>query len=120
MLPVMAQDSGGRTSVTSVYVTVEDINDHTPEFTARAYSAAVYHNATATTRVLTVTAFDLDSKENALLVYSLVSDQAAASRTFAIDSDSGEITLARDLNINGMYYFLFLSSVLVVRQTKFG
>lgn len=34
MIPAMAQDSGGRTTFTSVYVVVEDVNDHQPEFTA--------------------------------------------------------------------------------------
>lgn len=34
MIPVMAQDKGGRTSFTSVYVNVKDVNDNAPQFYA--------------------------------------------------------------------------------------
>lgn len=38
MVPAMAQDRGGRTTFTSIYVVVEDVNDHSPEFTAASTS----------------------------------------------------------------------------------
>lgn len=34
MLPVMAQDAGGKTEFTSVYVVVDDVNDNSPQFVA--------------------------------------------------------------------------------------
>ena len=46
MLPVMAQDAGGRTKVTSVYVVVEDINDHAPEFIATGKFTFTYIGCT--------------------------------------------------------------------------
>ena len=38
MIPVMAQDTGGRTKFTTVYVTVLDINDNAPQFYATSMS----------------------------------------------------------------------------------
>ena len=38
MIPVMAQDTGGRTKFTTVYVTVLDINDNAPQFFASSMS----------------------------------------------------------------------------------
>ena len=41
MIPVMAQDTGGRTKFTTVYVTVLDINDNAPQFYASSMSYVI-------------------------------------------------------------------------------
>lgn len=50
-----------------------------------------------------MSAFDLDKKVNAKLNYSILSDTETIRRTFVMNSESGVVKLARDLQPNGVY-----------------
>lgn len=65
------------------------------------YSASIHSTAANGSKVLTVSAFDLDKDKNAELTYEIASESTAVLRTFKIDAASGVITLIRNLTVNG-------------------
>eukprot|EP00112_Aurelia_sp_Birch-Aquarium-sp1_P014283 Seg3075.2 transcript_id=Seg3075.2/GoldUCD/mRNA.D3Y31 product=Cadherin-23 protein_id=Seg3075.2/GoldUCD/D3Y31 len=98
---VSAQDShqgGGqhRTAMLPVFLYVLDANDNAPVFLNTPYLATVSENATIGTTILTVKAYDIDDGRNALVGYSLKPTKGVAK--FAIDGDSGAITVASELD----------------------
>lgn len=50
---------------------VEDVNDHTPQFTMVMYDGQVYESAALGSAVLMVTALDKDKGQNAQITYSI-------------------------------------------------
>lgn len=97
---VMAKDRGApaQSDTTSVFVTVRDINDNAPEFSQKIYNQSVSESTAVTTRILSVTATDLDSNDNAYITYSIASGNA--NNVFQISTINGEgmISLQKQLN----------------------
>jgi len=97
----VTQGSPSMTSTTTVDVNVEDINDNHPRFT-QLFRASVFENASPGTIVLHVTSTDADEAD--VTRYSLLPSPAAGSSSstvadlFAIDSESGTITVAGDID----------------------
>ncbi|KAJ8275586.1 hypothetical protein COCON_G00073380, partial [Conger conger] len=96
-LTVVAQDRGPAplSSTATVEVTVLDVNDNSPKFPSAAYAADVGEDAAPGSPVLEVTAGDADEGENGRVQYFLSSESAG---TFAVDQDSGRITVAMALD----------------------
>ena len=89
-LSIQAEDQGNpRRSVTcAMTVRVVDRNDNDPVFAETKYRARIQENVGIGTKVLSVTATDADSGQNAKISYSI---QNGTGWIFGIDKDSGEI-----------------------------
>jgi len=101
MVMTVMQGSPRLTSTTTVDVSVEDINDNHPRFT-QLFRASVYENASPGTVVVQVTSTDTDEAD--VTRYSLLPSPAAGTLSssvaelFAIDPESGTITVAGDID----------------------
>lgn len=92
---VQASD-GQQTSFSDVQITVEDENDHPPEFTHSFYSFDVPENTAIGTTVASVTAIDQDEASNGQVTYDLVSDWGKSK--FQVEGSLGTITLIDQLD----------------------
>ncbi|KAK3610123.1 hypothetical protein CHS0354_039903 [Potamilus streckersoni] len=104
---IVAVDQGipKQTSSTTVRINVTDLNDSEPKFTSM-FSVKIPENLPVGSSILKVTTTDADIGKNAMVSYSLADD---ASGRFAIDSNSGSITLLKQLDAENMtinYYNL--------------
>nr|XP_006001093.1 PREDICTED: protocadherin Fat 1 isoform X1 [Latimeria chalumnae]XP_014346958.1 PREDICTED: protocadherin Fat 1 isoform X1 [Latimeria chalumnae] len=94
-LLIRATDGGGRFCQSDIMLTVEDVNDNAPEFSADPYAVTVYENTELKTLLTRVQATDADAGLNRKVRYSLV-DSALAH--FSIDESSGIISLEKSLD----------------------
>ncbi|XP_057206378.1 protocadherin Fat 3a isoform X2 [Triplophysa rosa] len=115
ILTVMVKDQEFpyRRSLARVLIGVEDVNDHTPQFTMVMYDGQVYESAALGSAVLMVTALDKDKGQNAQITYSI--DSGNAGNTFRVDPVLGIITLARELDVSNIGHY-----VLSVKATDNG
>ncbi|KRX21719.1 Hepatocyte growth factor-regulated tyrosine kinase substrate [Trichinella nelsoni] len=80
-----------------VTVIVHELNDNSPIFQEKSYSTTISEAMPPGSSILQVSASDRDdSSPNNLIKYRLIGDEEAA-KFFAIDEDSGLITIARSL-----------------------
>jgi hypothetical protein len=110
ILRVTASDQGTprRTAVVTVVITVTDVNDNSPTFDPPVYTASVTENAKYGSSVLTVSATDLDTGNNAKLTYSIES-QPETSLPFTIGSSSGLVVTNDKLHLQ-TYRFVVKAS----------
>ncbi|KAK7929499.1 hypothetical protein WMY93_005894 [Mugilogobius chulae] len=92
---VRAVDGGGRFCEADIHITVEDVNDHPPQFSSDPYSFTVFENTEVGTYVAKLMATDVDTGLNSDILYSLVD---SADSFFSIDEYSGVISLQRPLD----------------------
>ncbi|XP_048088044.1 protocadherin alpha-3-like isoform X6 [Alosa alosa] len=100
-LILTALDGGkpSKSGTAKIIVNVMDVNDNIPVFNKPLYKAQVHENVPPGTSVTTVKANDLDDGVNGEIVYSFVnSGNARQINTFIINSLTGEITVAGDLD----------------------
>ncbi|XP_040893189.1 protocadherin Fat 4 [Toxotes jaculatrix] len=96
-LVVRASDKGSpqRQNVTTITVSLTDINDNTPEFTSDLYVSSVLKKDAAEGKLLlTLSATDGDTGDNSLITYSF---SAGNSPYLALNSETGAVTLTSDL-----------------------
>lgn len=95
---VEAQDQGTppMASMASVSVTILDVNDNSPEFTQREYSARLNEDAAVGTSVLTVSAVDRDA--NSVITYQISSGNTRNRFSITSHSGGGLISLALPLD----------------------
>uniref|UniRef100_A0A8V5GTJ8 Uncharacterized protein n=1 Tax=Melopsittacus undulatus TaxID=13146 RepID=A0A8V5GTJ8_MELUD len=95
---VEAQDQGNppMASSASVTVTVLDVNDNSPEFTQREYSARLNEDAAVGSSVLTVSAVDRDA--NSVITYQISSGNTRNRFSITSQSGGGLISLALPLD----------------------
>lgn len=72
-----------------VKVIVQDMNDHSPEFTRQSYQASIQENLPAGTKILQPKATDKDSGINAKIRFTLLGEK---SHNFVVNAETGEIT----------------------------
>ena len=111
IMAVQVTDSAGRTDMAEVVVNVLNVNEHAPIFGADTYDAEIIETAAKGAAVLQVVAADADRNER--LDYAIISGDDAG--LFAIDVDSGQITLADTLD-----YETATSHTLTVQATDSG
>ncbi|XP_015266626.1 PREDICTED: protocadherin gamma-A12-like [Gekko japonicus] len=87
-----------RTGTLQVHVIVLDANDNPPVFNQRIYEVCVEEDISIGSTVVTLKATDLDEGINKELKYSLMKITAKASQIFHLDSNTGEIILAGNLD----------------------
>ncbi|TFK00729.1 izumo sperm-egg fusion protein 3 [Platysternon megacephalum] len=95
---VEARDHGSppMASSASVSITVLDVNDNNPEFTAKEYSVRLNEDAAVGTSVLTVSAIDRDA--NSVITYQIANGNTRNRFSITSQSGGGLITLALPLD----------------------
>ena len=81
-----------------IFITVSDVNDCSPEFLNDTYTVSVSEAQPRGAKILTVEAKDLDTGVNQEIEYSLRTTAQQFSDLFSIDSNTGEISLLRNLD----------------------
>uniref|UniRef100_A0AAV2J747 Cadherin domain-containing protein n=1 Tax=Knipowitschia caucasica TaxID=637954 RepID=A0AAV2J747_KNICA len=94
-LSLTAADGGGLSSVTSVRVDVEDVNDNAPSFYPLVYAVSLSSQSAPGTSVLRVTARDPDSGDYGRVTYRTV--PGGNSPYFTLNKDTGVISLSRSV-----------------------
>ena len=97
-------DPGPLSSVVTVNITVDDINDNKPIFAENQYFVSLPENTAINTIILNVTATDVDAGTNGIVEY-----QPLGLSEFTINPVNGEITLRQTLDYDvyrGEYDFV--------------
>ncbi|XP_068061590.1 protocadherin gamma-A10-like isoform X15 [Anomalospiza imberbis] len=99
-LVLRAMDGGdpARTGTARIRVTVLDANDNAPVFSQAEYTVRVPEDVPVGSVLVTVTATDADEGLNGHVKYSLKKVSDIASNIFHLDSETGAITLLRNLD----------------------
>ena len=110
-LHIIARDNGDRkrSSQATVFVHITDENDNAPVFVREAYEPLIEENKPIGTEVLRVSATDLDSGKNNMIIYSIVHN---VENAFEIDSSTGVIktTQILDREIQDSYDLTVMAS----------
>ncbi|XP_072750510.1 uncharacterized protein [Anoplolepis gracilipes] len=91
---IVAQEVGPATNLSAtaaVVILIEDVNDNSPIFDEESYEVTLSENVTVGTRVIQVHATDKDTGLFGSIQYTGITGQG--SEAFAIDSDTGLITV---------------------------
>nr|XP_023822931.1 protocadherin-16-like [Salvelinus alpinus] len=96
-LTVTALDGGSPalSSTATVEVTLLDVNDHSPQFTSPSYTADLSEDVSIGSRVLEVSATDLDQGSNSQVLYFL---SLGSQGMFIIDQHTGHVITAAPLD----------------------
>ncbi|XP_046901930.1 protocadherin alpha-8-like isoform X5 [Hypomesus transpacificus] len=100
-LVLTAVDGGKppRSGTVQIMVNVLDINDNNPVFSKPLFKVKVAENVKIGTKIISLTATDLDEGMNSKIIYSFVGHGTAKHyELFSIDPNSGEISLKGDLD----------------------
>ncbi|XP_032591457.1 fat-like cadherin-related tumor suppressor homolog isoform X2 [Drosophila grimshawi] len=96
-----------RRALTSVYISVLDINDNCPMFVNMPYYASVSVGFTKGTIILKVKAIDLDSAENGEVRYEL---KKGNGELFKIDRKTGELSIKQTIEGHNRKYDLTVAA----------
>ncbi|XP_051766315.1 protocadherin gamma-C5-like isoform X19 [Ctenopharyngodon idella] len=109
-IELKASDSGSPPLLSSKLITVNilDVNDNPPVFSERVYSVYIKENSAPGSILASVTASDLDTGENAKLVYSVLDtntrDVSVSSYVY-INSENGSIFSMHSFDYENMKVF---------------
>lgn len=97
-LTLNATDKGypRKTALQSAYVEVLDINDNSPQFSSKLYTARISENSPNGSYVLKLNASDPDAGSNGTISYSITSGNGLG--WFEIDNKSGLVTTAMPID----------------------
>uniref|UniRef100_UPI00109FA076 protocadherin gamma-A6-like n=1 Tax=Podarcis muralis TaxID=64176 RepID=UPI00109FA076 len=108
-LILTATDGGDpvRSGTAQIHVIVLDANDNAPVFTQQIFEATIKENIPKGFIVCTVRATDIDEGINGEVKYSFGKNTEKISKTFRLNSTTGDITLAGslDFEISSLYEF---------------
>lgn len=90
------EEKNARTSLFSVVISVDDVNDHKPVFLKSDFEAEVNVNSSPGTSIIKAFAFDEDDGTNALLKFSIKGGNR--NEAFYIDQNSGIIQVGKNLD----------------------
>ncbi|MED6239749.1 hypothetical protein ATANTOWER_010591 [Ataeniobius toweri] len=96
-LVLKASDKGSpqRENITTIRVSLTDVNDNRPEFSSSIYDRSILlKDAETGMLLLTLSATDRDAGNNSLITYSFVEGE---SPYLALNNNTGEVTLTSDL-----------------------
>ena len=94
---------------TLVIITVEDVNDNSPQFLSESYSFQITEHAQLGTLVGTVMAVDADVGSNSEVEYAIA--RGNINSVFAINPNTGEITVTNSQSLDRESTSTFLLSV---------
>ncbi|XP_077448375.1 protocadherin Fat 3 isoform X3 [Stigmatopora argus] len=93
-----------------VRITVEDANDNSPVFSRPFYVVSINESLAVGTVVLVASAADEDKGENGYITHAIIGE---ASLPFAVDPNTGEVRIERDLDFESseeVYAFVVRAS----------
>lgn len=104
---VQAEDQGSpsNSAQTMLTIIVEDFNDHAPSFELPVYNINVSETMTVGSTITRIRADDSDVGLNKVIVYSIAN--AAAVTDFAINRNTGDLSIARGLNRENVASYSF-------------
>ena len=97
-----------KTSVATLSVNIDDVNDNAPIFSSLHYLVVVEEDTLVSMVVLTVQASDLDTGTNGDVLYTIISQSADY---FEIESSTGAISIVRTLSGADVVHNLTLGAV---------
>ncbi|XP_064636197.1 protocadherin Fat 1-like isoform X4 [Lineus longissimus] len=104
-LVIMARDQGtpSKRNFVRIVINVVDHNDHAPVFQSEEFKGSIFETAAIGTSVVQLQAIDRDKGKNAEITFSIISappwiDTSNVGGMFKIDSKSGIITIAKELD----------------------
>ncbi|NXY38542.1 PCDGJ protein, partial [Pomatorhinus ruficollis] len=99
-LLLTALDGGDppRTGTAQLWINVTDANDNAPVFAQDRYRVSLREDAPPGSTVLNVSASDADDGTNAHITYGFGKMPAKVLQKFAVDAESGTISLQEDLD----------------------
>ncbi|KAM9456210.1 protocadherin alpha-8-like [Clarias gariepinus] len=83
-----------RSGTTNISITILDANDNAPVFGKQLFKAQVLENAAVGTVILQLNATDPDEGINGEIIYTFKQGQKVIADKFALNSDTGEISVA--------------------------
>ncbi|KIH46101.1 cadherin domain protein, partial [Ancylostoma duodenale] len=89
--------------ISTVTITVMDVNDHAPIFTDLPNRLSISEDIPVGTTVLAIKASDADRGENSRVTYRLINDRA--SEFLSIDKHSGKVTLRKTVDFEKIQRF---------------
>ncbi|XP_059608235.1 fat-like cadherin-related tumor suppressor homolog, partial [Phlebotomus argentipes] len=100
ILEIMVQDNGSPelSSTTRVVITVDDINDHSPEFDQKFYKVQIPATAKVEQKLFQVLAIDRDTGDNGRVSYAIKSGKGKAK--FRMDQETGIVYAAKSLDVD--------------------
>ncbi|XP_021371826.1 cadherin-23-like isoform X5 [Mizuhopecten yessoensis] len=100
ILEVYVVDNGAtpRTASVTCTVTIGDLNDNTPAWTAAPYTFTVDENVATSTSVGTIAATDADTGVNSAISYNIIGYWSGGSNPVTIDTSTGVITTSASLD----------------------
>lgn len=110
---LIGNNFGSKSSDATVTITLMNINDHAPRFLQDKYSASVRENAAILTSILTIKATDADAGDFGNVKYSI----RDITDTFAVDENTGVITLIKALDYETKEEYTFFASATDSRFT---
>ncbi|XP_074068886.1 protocadherin beta-2-like [Macrotis lagotis] len=116
-LTLTAVDGGAppRSGTIQVRILVVDINDNTPMFTQSQYEAQVPENSSIGSKVVTVSATDLDIGNYGEIYYTFMHASENIRKTFQLTEKSGELYLTEKLDFE-----LIQSYIIDIQATDGG
>lgn len=96
-----------RRAITSVFISILDINDNCPMFVNMPYYASVSVGFTKGTIIMKVKAIDLDSSENGEVRYEL---KKGNGELFKIDRKTGELSIKQIIEGHNRKYDLIVAA----------
>ena len=106
-LLLTASDGGDppRSGTARVQVTAVDVNDHAPIFSLPQYQVTVPENVPVGTRLLTISAIDLDEGVNGEVTYSFPKITPKILQIFQLNSHTGELSTLDGLDYEESGYY---------------
>ncbi|XP_029918434.1 LOW QUALITY PROTEIN: protocadherin alpha-3-like [Myripristis murdjan] len=109
---ISCKDSGvpAMSSENTISVLVSDVNDNSPEFSAKPYTFYVTENNAAGTPVFSVSAFDRDENENALISYHILRQGGEDNKHASfinINPTNGEVLALKSFDFETLKTFRF-------------
>ncbi|KAF6207508.1 hypothetical protein GE061_015954 [Apolygus lucorum] len=101
---VIAKDQGipQQSSTATVFLTVQDVNDNSPEFYPQSYFVLASENHPVGTSLVQVTAHDVDEGENAVVKFNL---EDGGHGLFHVDQNTGIVSLQHSLSTSQEAWF---------------
>nr|XP_046180967.1 protocadherin alpha-3-like [Oncorhynchus gorbuscha] len=111
-LTIVAKDAGqpSLSSVKTISVVVSDVNDNSPEFSLSPYTFYVTENNHPGASVFSVSAFDRDMNEKALISYHILRDGGDDNKWASflnINSENGNILALKSFDFETLKTFTF-------------
>ena len=111
-LTILAIDFGvpSLTGTTQVIIHLLDLNEFPPVFDRETYTGSIAENTPPLTPVLTINTSDLDYRENATAMYSLVADDNQTMFQIAPNSGQVYVTGSLDFEERSEYNFIVVAT----------